>query len=180
MEVKVNEIYRHISGSLYQVIAVSSPYSCKNMEYTCYVTLKSLGANTFTTIINTEEMFSPVADEVAELVGQKYLFEIVKDFRNDISDYSTPMLVSELKHRKDNPFSEDGDPNIYKIEYEIGYWKPVRFPKEDREKGQMYFEPRVVCSSLDEARSWIKRNLPFSGVDRLQIMKVVRIFEDLN
>lgn len=172
MDIRLNEIYRHISGSFYTVIAVSNLFMDDvNKDI---IVLKKLSEKSEVVTYFLEDFVAEAEDEVANILGQKYLFVRVKDACNSLAETPTEALVSELKTRLDNPYAEKGDPKVYDVSYEVGTYKPVP-PKHAQYVGQAYFEPVVSKDTLKDAIQFVKTH--WSNSRRPVIMRVTKAEE---
>ena len=172
MEVRVNEIYRHYTGSFYTVLAVTQIDVGKGVypNYRDIVVLRKLSSKAESVTYYLEDFLSEV-DEVSDVMGQKFKFVRVKDAQFSLAETTTEALVEELKKRSDNPYAKEGDPKVYEVYYEIGVYKPVN-PKYAKYKGQQYFDISAQADTVSDALNYIKKHFPRS--QRPVVMKVVR------
>lgn len=173
MQIRVNEIYRHCSGSFYTVLAVSS-LRVSNTESRDIVVLKKLSAKGEVVTYYIEDFLAEISDTLADMLGQKFKFVQVKDACFSLAETTTEALVQELKSRIDNPYAKEEDPKVIEVRYEIGVYRP--YPKKQKErKGQYYFDSFLSFDTKEEAITHIKNYFHNNG--QIVIARVTRAEE---
>ena len=162
-------IYRHFKGGYYVVQAVASIESTGE-EVVIYQSLQD--SRVWVRPISSFRELVPADKE--NPTGQKYRFERVSNFNNQLSMASTEELVKELLKRDDCPVNfllSDNSPKIWREEYLVGRYD-MRFI--DVDNSQEDFLVRNIFDNLERAVKFVHDN------PNTQILKRVCIKQDFD
>lgn len=163
MSVSTMNIYRHFKGGYYVVQSLASIESTGE-EVVIYQSLQD--GRVWVRPVSSFQELVPEGKE--NPTGQKYRFEKVENYNNQLSLIPTSVLIKELLSRPDCP-SEiiTAEPSkVWREEYLVGRYEE-RFVYSDLTV--MDFNAFNVYSDLDRAREYVKNNPSMSILKKLLI-----------
>ena len=167
-----NQIYRHFKGGIYLILAIAKSES--NSEGEFLVIYRSLNGDDKVWTRDLSDFESGVPQDRFNPTGQTKRFELVSNFRNQLSMASTNSLIEELRGRKDSPLSDldlDGfNDRVVQKDYLVCQWSE---PTENMPKGFLIM-PLVAVDSIEKAKKFIE-NHPERCSSRTKIIKRVNI-----
>lgn len=166
--IDIMHIYRHFKGGYYVVQSLASIESTGD-EVVIYQSLQD-GRVWVRPVSSFNEL---VPENTPNPTGQKYRFERVSEFNNQLKMVSTENLVKELLSRSDCPpeFANFNPDKIWRVEYLVGYYEELlidfQIPYED-------FNVLNIYDGLDRAIQYVKDH------PRTSILKRVFIKQDFD
>lgn len=160
-------IYRHFKGGYYVVLSFATIESTGE-EVVVYQSLQDGRM-----WVRPLSVFRELVPEGRENpTGQKYRFEQVTKFNNQLNMVSTDTLVKELLSRSDCPDElQTSSDKVWRVQYLVGRYDTVFV---DIDKSYEDFFINNIFDSLEKAVAYVERNPNF------QILKQVSIKQDFD
>lgn len=150
--IDIMRIYRHFKGGYYVVQAIATVESTGE-EVVIYQSLQD--GRVWTRPVSVFRELVPADKE--NPTGQKYRFERVSNFNNQLNMVSTEELVKELLSREDCPvnFLLLDNSKIWREEYLVGRFEYQYISENNTAE---YFNALNVYDDVDRARQFVKDN----------------------
>lgn len=164
--ITIDNIYRHFKGGYYVVLTLASVESTGE-EVVIYKSLQD--GRVWERPVSSFRELVPADKE--NPTGQKYRFERVTSFNNQLNMVSTDNLVKELLRREDCPIElQNNSDKVWRVEYLVGRYSE-RFI--DSTNTVEDFLINNIFNSLDRAVLYAQNN-------SLKIVKLVYLKQDFD
>ena len=168
--INLSSIYRHFKGGYYVVHSLATVESTGE-EVVIYQSLQDGKVWTRPSSVFCEL----VPADKENPTGQKYRFERVTQFNNQLSMVSTDKLIEELLRREDCPIelqSNSAD-KVWREEYLVGEYENIFIANDQYKEDFRVFN---AFSTLEKALNYVSR----FGTTRVRILKRVYIKQDFD